>query len=285
MTNPPASKVSGAAVLVIALAALVLAISPVAAARTAPLKAVQLALSTARAQLHTQHVDADFSLFSRRDPRWALVDGTATSRNRLWAAWLHGDSKGNWQLRYFDTAAPFQPSVGQARTCPLRSVPRVQRGALSAQRSERRPDQVRSVQQLAPTVSAAKIGTLLKNGGYSFSFKPPANGSLAIAWYLLPKGAHITAAKAEAHAHRTRQRRLLQRPRGKDHDRAHHSRQAAAQGAKTLKVTARAPSRQSSTQLSLQPGPSRSRDRPPRRISASAAARDRSATARVLLQV
>jgi hypothetical protein len=195
MTNPSASKVSGAAVLVIALAALVLAIPPVAAARTAPPTAVQLALSTARAQFHTQHVDADFSLLSRRDPRWALVDGTATSRNRLWATWLHGDSKGNWQLRYFDTTAPFQPQSTKHGRVPCDLYPAFSEALCPP--SGLSAAQIRSevFKQLAPTVSAATIGTLLKNGGYSFSFKPPANGSLAIAWYLVPKGAHITAAK------------------------------------------------------------------------------------------
>jgi hypothetical protein len=50
---------------------------------------VRFVKGRARAQFRTEHVHADFSLLSRRDPRFALVDGTATPRHRLWAAWLH----------------------------------------------------------------------------------------------------------------------------------------------------------------------------------------------------
>ncbi len=53
-----------------------------------------MAVGKARAQFHTQHIYADFRLFSRRDPRWALVDGTATPRDRLWAAWLYKNRMG-----------------------------------------------------------------------------------------------------------------------------------------------------------------------------------------------
>ncbi len=109
VVNPLASRARGAVVLVMSIVVVVLAIAPVAAAATAPSRAVQAAMSTARAQFHTGRVDADFSLLSRRDPHWALVDGTATARNRLWAAWLHSDAMGHWQLRYVDTTAPFQP--------------------------------------------------------------------------------------------------------------------------------------------------------------------------------
>ena len=35
---------------------------------------------------------------------------------------------------------------------------------------------------------------LLKHG-YSFSFHPPSAGRLAISWYLVPKGAHVSAAR------------------------------------------------------------------------------------------
>lgn len=78
-------------------------------AASAPRPAVQAAVSRARAQFNTQDVHADFSLVSRRDPRWILIDGRATKKDRLWAAWLHDDGRGRWSIRYFDTTAPFQP--------------------------------------------------------------------------------------------------------------------------------------------------------------------------------
>ena len=51
--------------------------------------------------------------------------------------------------------------------------------------------------QLVPAGTAAKIGVLLKNGGYTFSFRPPRTGSLVIAWYFVPTRAGLTAAVAK----------------------------------------------------------------------------------------
>jgi len=47
---------------------------------------------------------------------------------------------------------------------------------------------------LKPRGKAAKIGHLLRDGGYSFSFTAPSAGRLAIGWYLVPKGAHVAKA-------------------------------------------------------------------------------------------
>ena len=44
---------------------------------------------------------------------------------------------------------------------------------------------------LLPKGENAKIAALLKNGGYTFTFKAPSGGKLTISWYYLPKGAHI----------------------------------------------------------------------------------------------
>ena len=48
---------------------------------------------------------------------------------------------------------------------------------------------------LKPRGKAAKIGRLLKHGGYSFSFTAPSAGRLVIRWYLVRKGAHVATAK------------------------------------------------------------------------------------------
>ena len=48
---------------------------------------------------------------------------------------------------------------------------------------------------LKPRGKAAKIGRLLKHGGYSFSFTAPSAGRLVIDWYLVPNGAHVAKAK------------------------------------------------------------------------------------------
>jgi hypothetical protein len=48
---------------------------------------------------------------------------------------------------------------------------------------------------LAPRGKSAKIAALLKHRGYAVSFVLPIAGRLSIAWYLVPKGAHVSAAK------------------------------------------------------------------------------------------
>jgi hypothetical protein len=47
------------------------------------------------------------------------------------------------------------------------------------------------LEQLAPVGSAARIATIVKQGGYSSSFKAPMPGRIAISWYLIPRGAHL----------------------------------------------------------------------------------------------
>ena len=48
---------------------------------------------------------------------------------------------------------------------------------------------------LSPKGKPAKIAAILKHGGYSLSFKAPSAGKLTYSWYLVPKGAHLSAAK------------------------------------------------------------------------------------------
>jgi hypothetical protein len=181
-------------ILSVALTAAAAAGAPAAVAATAPPAAVKIATNAARTRLHTTRVRDVFSLRSRRDASWVLVDGFANSRNRLWAAWLHGDGKGNWNLRYFDTTSPFQPQSTRNGRVPCDLYPAFSEarcpppGASTAAQIK-----AQVFKQLAPSGTAAEIAMLLRNGGYSFVFKAPANGSLVIAWYFVPKGAHFTA--------------------------------------------------------------------------------------------
>lgn len=46
---------------------------------------------------------------------------------------------------------------------------------------------------LIPHGKAARIGSLLKRGGYSLSFNAPGAGMLGISWYQVPKGAYLAA--------------------------------------------------------------------------------------------
>jgi hypothetical protein len=50
--------------------------------------------------------------------------------------------------------------------------------------------------QLAPSGASAKIVALVRNGGYSFSFRELSAGRVVIDWYYLPKGANINKPKA-----------------------------------------------------------------------------------------
>ncbi len=86
-----------------------LVIPALVAAAPAPSPAVKVAVREAKNRFHTGHVHVTFTLRSHRDHYWVLIDGTATNKHRLWAAWLRTDGHSHWKVRYFDTTAPFQP--------------------------------------------------------------------------------------------------------------------------------------------------------------------------------
>ena len=46
---------------------------------------------------------------------------------------------------------------------------------------------------LVPSGAAAKIGAILKAGGYPASVKAPGPGKAKVVWYYVPKGAHVAA--------------------------------------------------------------------------------------------
>jgi hypothetical protein len=48
------------------------------------------------------------------------------------------------------------------------------------------------LKQLAPTGSGATITALLRNGGYTVRFNPPAGGRVVIDWYYVPTGARVS---------------------------------------------------------------------------------------------
>ena len=48
---------------------------------------------------------------------------------------------------------------------------------------------------LAPAGRGARIGVLLKRGSYSASFRALTAGRLTISWFVVPRGAHLAAAK------------------------------------------------------------------------------------------
>ena len=46
---------------------------------------------------------------------------------------------------------------------------------------------------IVPSGKGARIAALLQHGGYAVSLRAPEAGTLAIAWYLVPSGGHLTA--------------------------------------------------------------------------------------------
>jgi hypothetical protein len=51
--------------------------------------------------------------------------------------------------------------------------------------------------QMVPLGQVAKIGALLKRGGYILSFNAPEAGRLSVQWYELPPGAKLAKTKAK----------------------------------------------------------------------------------------
>jgi len=51
--------------------------------------------------------------------------------------------------------------------------------------------------QLTPMTHGAHITSLLKHGSYSFSFTSLSAGKLEVAWYEVPKGAHVSSTKSK----------------------------------------------------------------------------------------
>ena len=173
-------------VLAAVLAATAVSGTPAALAAKAPLVAEKVAVAAAQARFHTTHIHVDLNLLSRRDRRWALVDGFATARNRLWAAWLHNDGTSRWTLPYFDTTAPFEPGSTAHGRVPCDLYPAFSEpGCPSPSAAQIR---ARVAKQLTPSGGAARIGAVLARGGYTFSFKPPLGGTLIVTWYTASSG-------------------------------------------------------------------------------------------------
>jgi hypothetical protein len=52
--------------------------------------------------------------------------------------------------------------------------------------------------ELVPTGAAARIGALLRHGGYRAALRAPAPGTITIKWYSVPRGARIAVAHPTA---------------------------------------------------------------------------------------
>jgi hypothetical protein len=59
------------------------------------------------------------------------------------------------------------------------------------------------LRQLAPLGPGARIATLVKHNGYSFSFRAPTPGRVALSWYVVPSGARASAPVLLAAAERS----------------------------------------------------------------------------------
>lgn len=95
------------------------------------------------------------------------------------------------------TGTSHGPLVGSSLAPANGVVPAPAGGVLGARASNPSAAQSRALLAglLVPTGKNAKIGALLKRGGYAISFKALSAGRLVISWYLVPKGAHLASAK------------------------------------------------------------------------------------------
>lgn len=88
--------------------------------------------------------------------------------------------------------APAQAAAPLATAPPATGL-----GVLSAKSTAATTAQLKALlaSLLAPRGKRAKIAALLKHRGYAISFRSLIAGRLSIAWYLVPKGAHLAAAR------------------------------------------------------------------------------------------
>jgi hypothetical protein len=100
------------------------------------------------------------------------------------------------------SAAPLPPEgvlsvfpIGGGPSAPAPVV--ASSGVQSSTSSAPNASQLRSLlaHLLAPSGRNAKIGALLKHGGFVYSFNALSAGQLSVSWYFLPKGAHLARAK------------------------------------------------------------------------------------------
>jgi hypothetical protein len=84
------------------------------------------------------------------------------------------------------------------KTVATNSSPAPTSGGLEEMTLAPSPEELRAFLRglLLPRGRGAKIGALLRHGGYTLSFHAPSAGQLVIAWYVVPRGAHLAAAKA-----------------------------------------------------------------------------------------
>jgi Carboxypeptidase regulatory-like domain len=100
----------------------------------------------------------------------------------------------------FSPASAVVVAPAQADTPPATALPTTTglgSGVLSTTASAATTAQLKALltSLLSPRGKNAKIGALLKHRGYAISFVSLIAGRLSIAWYLVPKGAHVAAAK------------------------------------------------------------------------------------------
>ncbi len=89
---------------------------------------------------------------------------------------LRGLPKGKFVVEIVTTDAKNKRVVGRRtyRTCTLKQLAGLIR------------------KQIAASGKAGRIRALLKRKGFARSFRAPANGSIVISWYQLPRGARLS---------------------------------------------------------------------------------------------
>jgi len=100
-------------------------------------------------------------------------------------------------LPAFSSPTSIVPAPSGSGGAPAVPSPAPAQGILSTTSATASAAQLRSLldRLLAPSGRGAKIGQLLEHAGYAASFNALTRGRLTIAWYLVPRGAHLASAK------------------------------------------------------------------------------------------
>jgi hypothetical protein len=130
--------------------------------------------------------------------RGPLLCFASTGTGQLFVSTNPAGGADAWPVAYVDSApSQYNPLIDVA--CPSQSLCVAIDAAGKVLIGSPPPTaaQIRAllVRQLAPVGKAARIEALLKQGGYSFTFKAPTAGRVVISWYGLTKGAHPASRK------------------------------------------------------------------------------------------
>jgi hypothetical protein len=105
---------------------------------------------------------------------------------------IAGATASSYSLIAADQGAAIAVTVTASNTAGTAQATSSQLGPVTPSSGQVRAALVKALAVAGP---GAKLGQLLKRGGYAASIDAPGAGQLVIGWFLVPKGAHLTKTK------------------------------------------------------------------------------------------